>query len=303
VAARHVGLIVVALIVVALAGLATRVLSGASGPSTLSGLFPLSEEVVDQIVIRSGDREVRLFKVGGEWRAGTHSAFATRLDDVWGAVDLLESAQTVAESPASHAILGVDSEAGVNVLFHRDGGVLETLIIGRWSEDAQLNYLRRPPGDTVYSLPFELAFIFVPDPDAWRDPVIVSVTPGQVQSVTVSGADGAYTLDRAGPGWTLTDGGGGRPAIGQRVDVVLRLLAPLVADGFATADEAEDLDFGAPDGIIALSVSGGGPDQALAFLRRDGASFYVTVQGSRTVYTVGGLVVEGLLTPADELTF
>jgi hypothetical protein len=124
-----------------------------------------------------------------------------------------------------------------------------------------------------------------------------------MQSVTVSGAGGPYTLSRSVLGWTLTDGGGGRPANGQRVDVMLRLLAPLVADGFATADEAEDLDFGAPDGIIALSVSGGGPDQALAFLRRDEASFYVTVQGRRTVYTVDSLVVEGLLTPAEELTF
>ena len=301
-AGRHVAIILAALVVVVLAGLGIRLASGGSAPATLSGLFPLTQEVVDQVVIRSGDSEVRLFKVGGEWRSGPHQAFPVRVADLWAAVDLLPSAQAVAERPASHARLGVDRDAGVTVTFYREGGVLESVVIGKWSEDAQLGYLRRPPDDTVYGLPFDLPLIFDSDPDAWRDPVIVNAPAEQVALVAVSGPEGTYTLRRTGPGWTLTGDQGALPANPLRVDAVLSLLAPLVASGFATPDEAAGLELGAPHGSVAVTLAGGGEEQRVAFARRDEGSFYAVVGGTSTVFIVDSRVVDGLLTPPGELT-
>ncbi len=301
-AGRQVAFILAALVVVGLAGLGLRLASGGSAPTTLSGLFPLTDEVVDQMVILSGDSEVRLFKVGGEWRAGSHPEYSVRVINLWAAIDLLPSAQAVAERPTSHERLGVDRNAGVTVTFYRNGSVLDSVLIGKWSEDAQLGYLRHPPGDTVYGLPFDIAFIFDPDPDAWRDPDIVNVPAAQVASVAVAGPEGTYALAQTGLGWTLTDDNGALPANPMGVDSVLRLLAPLVASGFATAEEAAGLDISDPYGSVSVTLLGGGDGQRVAFARRDAGSYYAVAGGESTVFIVDADVVDAVLLPASQLT-
>jgi hypothetical protein len=298
---RQVGLVLAALFVIGVAGLAFRLVSGTPAPATLTGLFPISEEVVNQVVIRSQGREAQLFKVGDGWRVGPYPAFGARVADLWSVVDLLGAAQTVAVSPASHARLGVDVESGTTVTFLRDGSILETIIVGKWSPQARLAYLRRPAEKIVYSLPFDIPSILVPDVDAWRDPVIVNVPAEGVASLTVIQSGEAYQLRRGDQGWALAGGDGDRPADPQAVEGMLRLLSPLVAIGFAREDEAGGLDFDDPYGAIAVSPSSGKGETRVAFLERDDNSFYAKVGGRRTVFIVGKDVVEGLLRKPEEV--
>ena len=142
--ARQVGLVLALLVGVALAGLVLRVVSEASAPSTLSGIFPVAEEVVDQVLIQSAEGEARLIKTDGEWRIGIHKAFELRLGGLWSVAELLRQSQLVAEEPAHHERLGVDPQNAVRVSFYKGESPVEELLIGHWSPPGQPGVRQAP---------------------------------------------------------------------------------------------------------------------------------------------------------------
>lgn len=293
--ARQVGLVLALLVGVALAGLVLRVVSEASAPSTLSGIFPVAEEVVDQVVIQSAEGETRLIKTDGEWRIGIHKAFELRLAGLWTVSERLRQAQLVAEEPAHHERLGVDQRNAVRVSFFKGESPVEELLIGQWSPQAGLAYVRRPVDDATFSMPVNLPGVFESNSNAWRNPVVLDLQPEEITNVTLMYPDSRIALEQDAAGWAVVTPEGRDAGDPARVAALLQFFAPLLTDDFPTDREAREVSFAEPDAAIEIISTGDRPFVVVSFVQKDEDSYYVKLADENTVYLFNRATTDELL--------
>ena len=299
--ARQVGLVLALLVGVALAGLVLRVVSEASAPSTLSGIFPVAEEVVDQVLIQSAGGETRLIKTDNdEWRIGIHKAFELRLAGMWSVAERLRQSQLVAEEVVHHERLGVDEVNAVRVSFYKGESPVEELLIGHWSPQAGLAYVRRPVDDATFSMPVNLPAVFESNPNAWRNPVVLELQPEEINNVTLMYPDGRVALERGEAGWAVVTAEGRDDADPASVLALLQLFAPLLTDDFPTDREARDVSFADPDAAIEIISTGDRPFVVVSFVERDAESYYVRVSDETTVYLFSRALADELLKARED---
>ena len=298
--ARQVGLVLALLVGVALAGLVLRVVSEASAPSTLSGIFPVAEEVVDQVLIQSVEGETRLIKTDDEWRIGIHKAFELRLAGLWTVAERLRQSQLVAEQSVHHERLGVDQRNAVRVSFFKGESPVEELLIGHWSPQAGLAYVRRPVDDAVFSMPVNLPGVFESNPNAWRNPVVLDLQPEEITSVTLMYPDSRIALERGDAGWAVVTPEGRDDADPAKVAALLQFFAPLLTDDFPTDREAREVSFAEPDAAIEIISTGDRPFIVVSFVQRDEDSYYVKVADENTVYLFNRVTTDELLKAQED---
>jgi hypothetical protein len=300
----QVGIVLALLITVALSGLVLRVLADASSPSKLSGLFPISEGVIDQVLIEAGGESARIIKSGdSDWRIGIHEAFPMRLAGLWSVSERLRQAQLVAERKIHHFRLGVDDANSVRVKFFKGQSIVEEVLIGRWSDQAGLSYLRKPSNDTVFSVPFNLRSIFDASPKAWRNPIVLDLDPEQITQITFMYPDQRVALERQlsdASAWYVVTPEGRKPAVTSYVQQVIDHLTPLFSTDFPSDSEARALSFSEPDFAIEIISTGETPFKVLSLLKRDETSYYVKLADDDTIFILNQAQSEALLKKADD---
>ncbi|MCI0795925.1 MAG: DUF4340 domain-containing protein [Chloroflexi bacterium] len=302
---KQVGYVLIALIVIGLAGLVVRLVAVGSNELVLEGILPIAPEVIDRVTITSSDNETELEKVAGVWLIGRDPAFGPKLQALWTATVDIDGAQLVAENPANHSRMGVGDGQGIRVAFWLGDFKQEEFIVGKWSPDVRLCYLRRPKRDQVYGIPCPLTNIFDTDPNGWRNPVVVSIPRDAVEMVEFSYPNEAFVLRRAGRGWTIDSGSGDEPADIFAVNAVLSNIEVLVARDFAGPEDTEDLDFTGADGIsvrVTPLADTGFPTTRVRFLPRDDTSFFAKTPDKSTIFVIDVAVTRSLLLSSRDFT-
>ena len=141
---RQVGVVLGVLIAIAVAGLVVRVVTSEPEEVVLSGLLPLSQDVVDRVRISTPQDglEATLERrgEGASWTVQNQPAFQPKLDAFWQAVsDIESSAQLIAMNPNNHERMGVSDDSATVVSFLLGDFEQEKLLIGTW----------RPPSGPV----------------------------------------------------------------------------------------------------------------------------------------------------------
>ena len=307
---KQVGYVLMALIVVGIAGLIFRVAARTGPENTLAGLVQVSPEASDKISITSDDSEAELVRLGDEttgfvWFIDDQQVFGPKLDQFWLAVSDLYSAQLVAENPKSQTRMGIADGQGVEVSFFRDRRSLqERFIIGTWKPDVRLCYVRRAGHDEVYGVPCPQGNIFDPNPDGWKNPVVAAIPPGDIATVEFSYLDEQFLLTVSPDDeWVIVGiDGNATPAHPLAVNSVFASLQVLVSSGFAEEDEADELNFAVPDAMVRVITKQGAttPTIRLRFLVRDDNTMYLTIPTQSTVFIVDRQSVGGLLLRKDD---
>ena len=177
------GLVGVLLIVgVCLRGAPVSIGSTLRSPS-LDRLSRLTEQDVDQLVIRSGEDEVALRKLEARWMIGDRGVYPDKLDAFWVLVGDLDSLPTIARNPDNHARLGVTELEATSVTFLDGVVTVAELLVGSWSSDSQSTFVRRPGTDAVAMVAGDLNVFLAPRFDEWRDPTIVDASSILVRSL------------------------------------------------------------------------------------------------------------------------
>jgi hypothetical protein len=219
----------------------------------------LTAAEVDRVAIVQGGDTVLLARSGGGWRVNGYAADGTQLDQLFRALaDTGTSSELVARSAASHGRLGVDG-AGRRAVFMGGGDTLLALVVGGQGRAFQTAYLRLAGDDEVFLYRGALPGILSRALDTWRDRSIARIPADSVEAVTIARAGREAVLRRTANGWTVD----GRPADTAAVGRLLRALGDLSAIGFATAAEADSLDFGRPWRRLSVHGRGGEPLLAL----------------------------------------
>ena len=301
---RQVGYVLMALIAVGVVGLIFRIVAAGSDEITLQGLLQVSAVASDKIVIRHQELETELVRIGDsdtgfEWPVDDQPIFAPRLEEFWIAVSDLYSAQLVATDPANHERLGILDDQGIVVEFYRDPSLQEGFVVGTWTPEVRLCYVRRAGKDEVYGIPCPQGNIFDPDPDSWKNPIVAAIPPTDIERVEFTYPDERFVLAVSAEGeWVVVSEDGLVEAANLfAVNSVLGTLQLLLSSGFAEEAEAEALNFAVPDAMVRIVTKedAATPTTRLRFLDRDAASVYLAIPTRSTVFILDRRVAAGLL--------
>lgn len=172
-----------------------------SGPSYLiQGLDPAQ---IDHIVIGHGDDAITLQRDGQQFvvtNKANYPADPKRINDLITKCLDIKTLESYTSNPKNHEDLEVTEDKARNVVefIKADGDILAGVIIGKSLEDGQNSYVRLVSQDNVY-LAENVPYIRTTAMD-YVNQEISSVERADVNSVTVTTPDGAYTLRAAGTG-------------------------------------------------------------------------------------------------------
>jgi len=305
---RQVGLVLVALIAIGIAGLIVRLVSAEPEEEVLAGLLPITGDIVTRITVydNATDQGADLVKIGDKWTVNNLPVFPLMMDQFWSVVAGIDGAQLVAENPATHRRMGIAEDQGTVISFYLEDFLQESFVLGTWSEDSRLCYLQRSGRDEVHAVecPVEATSIFPTDPDGWRNPVVLSVPRDEVVSVTFTYPNDEFELKVNEEGrWVVADASSEAPANLVQVDTILTILELLFASGFATEDEAEALSFDVSDASIRVVTTeeSSVPTTRLRFLARDEATVYLSSPAQATTFIMDVRLVSALLLSREQL--
>ncbi|MCI0439759.1 MAG: DUF4340 domain-containing protein [Chloroflexi bacterium] len=305
---RQVGFVLVGLIAIGLAGLVIRLVSAGSDEVVLSGLIPISQDAIDRVVIRSADQEAELRRFEQDWQVNNNTIFTPKLEQFWDAVDKMENggALLVSENPAYHDRIGVTPEKATLVTFRIGGLDAETFLVGKWEPDVRLCYLRRQGRDEVYAIPCARPDVFDPDPDGWRNPIIVSIPRAEITAIEFIYPEETFSVRPVGPNnWVVTAADGSeQPADLAMVDFLLTIAEQrLIASGFASEEEAQGLNFEQPKAAVRFVTSPNSafPTTRLRFLDRDDATYFVSTPADATVFILNKALGDAMLVTREDV--
>lgn len=298
---RQLWVVLAILAIVGIAGLVLRVVSSAEDEVVLSGLVPLERNFIDKIVVKSPESEATLVRIQENWFVnGNQQVFAPKMDQFWGTVAEIDSAGLIALNTANHERLGVtDPGAGTEVSFFLGGAIQERFIVGTWASDVRLCYLRRAGKNPVYGIecPAPATSIFDPNPDGWRNPIVVAIPPQEIEALVYSHPDQEFLLSPNEQGWTAANAEEQVEADPFLMQAIVSNFEVMVAIGFADDDEADELIFdAATPSIRIVTIEGAGnPTTRIRFLPRDEETYYVKTGARSTVFIIERGLAEFLL--------
>tara|TARA_Y100000310_G_scaffold129508_1_gene128657 strand:+ start:753 stop:1688 length:936 start_codon:yes stop_codon:yes gene_type:complete len=298
---RQVGFVLAALIAIGIAGLIIRFVSVNPEEEVLSGLLPMAGNVVTRITLHDSATEkgADLVRIGEIWTINNRPVFPPKMDQFWLAVSEIDGAQLIAENPDNHGRMGVADGQGTVVSFYLDEFLQERFIVGTWSQEVRLCYLRRPEKTDVHGIecPVAMSGIFDIEPDGWRNPVVLAIPGEEVASVTFTYPDEEFVLKISEAGWVVSDGTVEVPANLLQVETVLSVLELMVASGFATEEEAENLSFDPPDASVRIETTEDSelPATRIRFLERDAVSYYLRSPAQPTTFIMDREFMDALL--------
>ena len=245
-------------------------------------------------IARPGDTVV-LARRDSNWTVNGHQASRSAITELFTALgDTASRPELVAERPASHAGLGVDSAKGTRVRLLRGDSVIGDFIAGQRSADMDGGYIRLANQAEVYLVRGGLAGLLERGRDEWRDHRIASVPVDSVAAIQVQRGARSYKLAKDAKGWTLTPGG---PADTAAAAELRQAFGEIDAAGFASAAQADSAKFDRPERRVTALRSNGTALLRLAF-DSTANGFWVRADSGSTVYRMDGWAVDRLA-PAD----
>jgi hypothetical protein len=211
----------------------------------------LSAPDVDRVDVLTPSETVRLARgPSGGWTVNGMPAAADRVNDLLAALsDTGQSSELVARSPGSHARLGVDSSAGRQLRLAMGDRVLLHLVFGSQGRGWQTAYVRRTDENEVYLLNGRLAPLVDADAESWRDRRIGGAVADSIAAIRIERGRRVTVLARADGAWRMGDD----PADSAAVERLLQGLGEVTAAGFASAAQADSLDFARPDARLVVT--------------------------------------------------
>lgn len=307
---RQVGFVLMALIIVGIAGLVFRLFTSGSDEIILEGLIQVSSQASDRVLVEGNGFTTELQRLGdaeqGAWFVDDQPVFEPWLQQFWQGVDDLYDAQLISTNPNNHERLGVVQGDAIELSFFQDRRSLqEKFIVGTWRPAARLCYVRRAGHEETYGIPCPGGNIFDPDPDRWKNPVVTSIPPQEISEIQFTYRDEQFLIkpNEEGEWFVIGTDGSEAPSIPFALNGIIGTLQLVVASGFEDDEVADTLNFTTPDAMVRVITreDASTPSTRLRFLQRDESSFYLKIPTTSTVYIVDAQRVAPLLLKMSDI--
>jgi hypothetical protein len=200
--------------------------------------------------------------------------------------------------PLRHHLTAVTADSGTLVHVGVRNGAGFTLIAGHHTSTFGGVFVRRPADSAVYALHGPLTQVFDRTAEAWRDRTIASVIPDSVARIEIRRGKASYALVRSGRKWLTPSGAA---ADSNAVRDFLTRFSPLEAIGFATAAQADSLDFRRPFAEVRLFTGSGGKPSVLLRVDSVASGVWLRPDSSSTIYGIESWNLAGVVPTAKSL--
>jgi hypothetical protein len=271
-------------------------------PETLFGGAAVLE--ADRVEIRDAGAPAVLLTRGPEgWTVASRDDFpadTAAVGTILRAVAAARSTGPVSTNPANRSKFQVDS-TGVAVRISRGGEPLAAFTVGKSGSDFTTSYVLPEEGEAVHVVRGLNRNLFA-RPKGFRDASVLRFDPARVTELTLSGANGGWTLTRADSGWARSrEGEAPTPAAAAAVEDLLRNLGRLDADDFAAVRDTVDAGLDRPETAITVRFDDG-TDAELWIGRDNGRNQrYAVRPGRRELYLLGQWRVDRLVRDYEDL--
>ena len=250
---------------------------------------------VDTVRIVKPADTVVLARRDSTWTVNGHAASRTAVGELFTALaDTSGRPELVAERPASHTGLGVDSAGGTKVRLLRGDSVVGEFIAGHRSSDLEGGYYRLAGQPQVYLVQGTLAGLLERGADDWRDHRIATVPVDSIAAIQVQRGARGYRLRREAKAWTLAPAS---PVDSAAANRLRQAYGEIDAAGFASRAQADSARFDRPDRRVTLLRADGSPLLRLTF-DSTAQGFWVRADSATTVYRMETWAADRLA-PAD----
>ena len=280
---RHVGFVLIALILLGVAALAARLVTTEAQVPILSGVRPLAPDVIDKVVMRNDQFETILEKrEGGEWWAGPYPVLDLRMKDLWQVAGKIDGAELTSNNPLNHALMGVSHKNATTLQFWRGDELQAEFLVGDqsyaplieeekpiqpWSAYVRRCFVRPPDRDEVYGLFCPFPDIFGPDTDRWPERRLAEIPREEVEVLTFTYPDEEFDLRVDRSVWVVVSPIGAEPADLNVVQDYLQLLEfGQIFGSLLTPAEMEGLDFSEPDARLGVGAKAGAATKSVLLL-------------------------------------
>jgi len=317
--------VLIALIVFGVVGVVAKLVTatGETEELALSGITPLTKNVVDRVVIRSikygTTTDLRL--VEDKWMADAYPTVDVWFELLWVTTARFEGADLVSTNPDNHPLMGVDTETGTEVQFWDGDQLIEQFIIGDrwepppadnpearvtspWSPRAQRCYFRYQDQDEVYSVYCPIPNRFVPDINLWANPIIMEMPLEDLAGFAYIYPDEKFQLMMVERRWAVVVDGEAHQIVPSVMEELIKSVPRVVTSVIPTVEEVAQLNFGHPDATIFIETFDEAKTDAvqLLFLKKEDAGYYVKNAAKPYVYFLDGKAASRLLRTRTELS-
>ncbi|MFP4013433.1 MAG: DUF4340 domain-containing protein [Chitinispirillaceae bacterium] len=278
-------------------------------------LFPgLEENKISSVMVREGDKAVKLEKKNGVWMVGKASedqdSSATEKEAFYTADSAsvqvaleklvsMKKGDLISRNPEKQSEFGVDNSGGMLVeIWKGSDNSVGAVRIGEKGIEWNSNCVRLIGNDSVYSVLGGLRYSLYSELDKWREKRIVQFSRGSAEKISLIKKDGSSTvLEKSDSGWTITEPIQHMAAI-DTVDKMLDVLSSLKTAEFVY-DTPQDSVSGLsePSLAVAVTLNGGAERKFIVGNEKEGKKQYWTrVEGKDEVF----LISEGDLKKIDQ---
>ncbi len=198
----------------------------------IQGLDPTD---IGSIILGTGEGAVALKREGGHFVVTNKDNYPAVIKEINALITTcldIRTTELYTDNPANHKDLGVTEEDAQYVVkfLKPNSDLLAGVIVGKDKEEGRGSFVRMIPGDNVY-LTLEHPWIGNQAMN-YVDKKLISVTRNDIESVTVSSPDNAYTLQakKDGDGIVLDNLPTGKKLKDGEVETVLTALTNLMFD-------------------------------------------------------------------------
>ena len=217
----------------------------------------ITADSVSQVSLVRDTSRVVLVRAGGGWTVNGYPASAELLGQFFTSMaDTALRSELVAQSPASHARLGVDSLTGKRLTVTRNGQAALDLWIGNRGPDFEGFYMRPAGRNEVYVVRGPFAEFTNRGESDWRDHEIATVPSDSVARVEWTIGKQSYRLSHGTGGWSLSNG---NPADSIKVRRFLEAFSELRSGDFPSRAQEDSARAAPSDRQVTLFTSAGRP--------------------------------------------
>ena len=216
-----------------------------------TGIIFIDPNIINSIQISNNKNTSSLYKVNESWRIGKQTVFEPKLSLFWKAIANIQKSELISVNPKNFKRMGFDDADKTLVRFFLESTLQEEFLVGKWDQDTKTCFIKKLNIDQVYGFTCPYENIFATDPDMWRNPIILSFPPQNIESIKFSYPDREFEINLSESGWILNN----NPEImldTTKIAQFANLTQLLLADGFLTEEEAVKVDFNQSDALITF---------------------------------------------------
>jgi len=215
---------------------------------TVDNFLGLNPDDVDSVTIFTPVDTTILFLDNGKWYFADdipRLAEEPAVNNVLTKSAEIKIGDVHSENPERQDEFLVSDTLGVLVSYYSEGELLNSVIIGKPSQDYRHSYIRLRGENAVYKARDVLSFTFVRQRNQWLDRTIFTLNPDSIISMEFSAPDQGFAADLIDSVWFVRKLSSKEtlPADSAKVRVALSLVSNMRANDFINATDSGKIDF------------------------------------------------------------